>query len=1192
MKYLVFIIPLFIIISFSSNKHIHARFISRDTVPTGAPQLFGSKLYEFKNYLLVDSMVLMKGGDTLLPYWPALKFKTSDHRFYGYDSTSWKRFLISTDTVNQWINNIRRRSGNDSIEVFKNGVWSFVYKDSFPVIIVNNGVSKNNDTIQFGQTVSAVGNPAALTHNTEVPHNGFNIVFTGTGGISVGSNTLSNTKLNVVATSSLKGMNATSVDGTTIQAISSGAGTAIFGQTQGTGQAAISGSNAGASGYGVLATSSNNNATPLRARAFNTNNNLASPVIAEFVRDANSGVASDGIGGTLMFKAQTTVSADQEAGQFRFGFSTALHSARSSFFEWWLVNNTTSARKAYMASTGQWTWDGYSALTSQTDTSTYKPLGIDGSGNVIKMANWIGSGSNITLNNIGSGYRIAATPSGNFKSISNSNTIAWDSTSNTNSLTAKADTSLLATQYDLGYYAPLYNVDTTRKYVPLIVFAGESNIVGNNPNSLLKAADSIAFPRIQILHNVALSFQPLQMGINNNINVNLTGTFGMELQLKKSMQNGIPFVSDTVYLVKIGRAAATIQNLIDSLPTAYQRLDTAIAQIIAKGDLPQLYFWYSQGINDGSVNTDTVSWRNRTQYYINALRQRYPYFGPFFETKLIGNGAVYNNVLRQNPYWDRWTYYVNTDAATTQDPSHWDSSGLATIAKQMILLSSDSIGERDKYIATAANHIYGFAQHSSLNVDHEAYFDGIRIHGLLGNQFVGLGTPFYPGPTGNYNTGTGYESLQNLTSGSDNTAHGFHALQAITTGSDNVAFGYNALLSNTTGYNNTALGTYSLFSCTTGNNNTSIGYGALGSTSTGSLLTAVGVGAMQGALGGTGNTALGVNSLKNVSGDYSTATGLNALTTLTSGGYSVANGVDALYSQTTANHNIGIGYGAVRNVTTASRIIGIGTNANYVAGAGSIAIGVECNQNNTGSGNTVIGDAAGFGPTNISNCVMLGYNVGQGATRSNELWIDNSATLYPLLHGDFSADTLMVNAKLRIRDMDSTSSLPNIVYRNPITKELSIAAASLTTNAIVGTSTNDNATAGNIGEEISTGVSTYTNYTTTATYQAIDSITLTAGDWDISALGTFSSNGATITGASDAIFVISTTRASATGSTEGQSIVYVPQAALLGTNHESVTIAPYRVSLTGSTKYYLNTQATFTLGNPQYVGSLRARRMR
>lgn len=145
---------------------------------------------------------------------------------------------------------------------------------------------------------------------------------------------------------------------------------------------------------------------------------------------------------------------------------------------------------------------------------------------------------------------------------------------------------------------------------------------------------------------------------------------------------------------------------------------------------------------------------------------------------------------------------------------------------------------------------------------------------------------------------------------------------------------------------------------------------------------------------------------------------------------------------------------------------------------------------------------------------------------------------------------------------------------------------------IRGSSTNDAASTGNYGEELHSVQSTYTNYTTTATYQNIVSITLTAGDWDISVFGTFSSNTATITAAANATFVVSTTTASAAGSTEGVNIAYIPQAALLGTSFESVAIPRYRVSIAATTTYYLNSQASFTLGNPQFVGSISARRIR
>lgn len=61
----------------------------------------------------------------------------------------------------------------------------------------------------------------------------------------------------------------------------------------------------------------------------------------------------------------------------------------------------------------------------------------------------VGAGSAFSTNNIGTGFAWVATPSGNIKRVANSNTISWDSTSAANTLTAKADTSVLATQYDL-----------------------------------------------------------------------------------------------------------------------------------------------------------------------------------------------------------------------------------------------------------------------------------------------------------------------------------------------------------------------------------------------------------------------------------------------------------------------------------------------------------------------------------------------------------------------------------------------------------------------------------------------------------------------------------------------------------------------------------------------------------------------
>lgn len=294
------------------------------------------------------------------------------------------------DTANKWVQNVYSRG--DSLFKFKNGSESFigVLNAVSSSIFASNGLVKDADTVKWGQSVNAVGNPAALSRNTEVPMNGFNSVFTGTGGIGIGTSTVGNRKLNISATSTTQGVNITTVDGIGINVVTSGNGHALFAQTAGTGNA-LTGSNAGSSGYGVLAVNSNNNVVPLKSNVFSTLTNSSSPVATEFTRNV-FGIPADGVGLTVMFRGQTTVSTDVESGQIRNYWSTVLHSGRSSAFEFHLVNNTVSGRKALLASTGQWTWDGYPGLTAQADTATYKPIGIDGSGNVVKMAGWAGSG--------------------------------------------------------------------------------------------------------------------------------------------------------------------------------------------------------------------------------------------------------------------------------------------------------------------------------------------------------------------------------------------------------------------------------------------------------------------------------------------------------------------------------------------------------------------------------------------------------------------------------------------------------------------------------------------------------------------------------------------------------------------------------------------------------------------------------
>ncbi len=145
----------------------------------------------------------------------------------------------------------------------------------------------------------------------------------------------------------------------------------------------------------------------------------------------------------------------------------------------------------------------------------------------------------------------------------------------------------------------------------------------------------------------------------------------------------------------------------------------------------------------------------------------------------------------------------------------------------------------------------------------------------------------------------------------------------------------------------------------------------------------------------------------------------------------------------------------------------------------------------------------------------------------------------------------------------------------------------------LGVTTNSNAAAGYIGEEIKSVVSTFTNYTTSATYQNVTSITLTAGDWDVSALVTLATNSSTLSATSPQTAISTTTAATDSHTVQGVNMASISTSGLTGAaTGETMTITPYRVSLSSTTTLYLISQASFTIGNPQYVGSIRARRIR
>lgn len=103
------------------------------------------------------------------------------------------------------------------------------------------------------------------------------------------------------------------------------------------------------------------------------------------------------------------------------------------------------------------------------------------------------------------------------------------------------------------------------------------------------------------------------------------------------------------------------------------------------------------------------------------------------------------------------------------------------------------------------------------------------------------------------------------------------------------------------------------------------------------------------------------------------------------------------------------------------------------------------------------------------------------------------------------------------------------------------------------------------------------------------SISLTAGDWDVSAgCNLYANNGTT----SDFEFGISLVAGNdSTGLLQGVNYI-IAAIPVTGTNSYSQFIAPYRVSVSTTTTVYLKVFNTFAVATPFYIGRISARRVR
>lgn len=208
------------------------------------------------------------------------------------------------------------------------------------------------------------------------------------------------------------------------------------------------------------------------------------------------------------------------------------------------------------------------------------------------------------------------------------------------------------------------------------------------------------------------------------------------------------------------------------------------------------------------------------------------------------------------------------------------------------------------------------------------------------------------------------------------------------------------------------------------------------------------------------------------------------------------------------------------------------------------------------------------------------------------------------LRSYFAADSVAIGTGSATRDVNYymagiTSSGTNnagISDNNTFTGNWGINLSSSNKNlltgptAIGGTTTNDSAAAGFVGEYVESVISSTTSVPGATTVWAnLTSISLTAGDWEVNGVTSLdNTNSATITSVAAAISINSGT--TTTDQIDGSNQVDSATPGALAIR--SLVIPGYRISISGTTTVYLKMNVAYTIATPQYRCRISARRMR
>jgi calcineurin-like phosphoesterase family protein len=204
----------------------------------------------------------------------------------------------------------------------------------WPITIQDSGIWKNNVTMDGNHTMTTAGNTWTISSNGNTP---LSLSNTGSG-LGLFVNTFSGTGA---------GMTVQSNNATALQATSFGSG---FGAS------INSSSNVGA----YIGTTSGIAGAAIEVNPSSTNTSISTVQLKRYT----SGTAANGIAGGIEFITEpASGTVDVTSGYIYSKWTDATFASRTSSMEFHTTNSTTTARRANIAGSGQWTWDNYGAGT-------------------------------------------------------------------------------------------------------------------------------------------------------------------------------------------------------------------------------------------------------------------------------------------------------------------------------------------------------------------------------------------------------------------------------------------------------------------------------------------------------------------------------------------------------------------------------------------------------------------------------------------------------------------------------------------------------------------------------------------------------------------------------------------------------------------------------------------------------------